>query len=132
MLARFLAGLLALASVEAVDRSKFRTCKDTGFCRRHRSATEPKFTVLKESVVSHGTAGVTALLQGEQLESPPLKLTLKFYGSGVCRLQVGFYWLRVRSARNRCPPSPPYAPITRADPRGEPGDPAVGGAGHRA
>jgi len=88
MLARLFAGLLAFTPVNAVDRSKFRTCKDTGFCRRHRSAAEPKFSVLKDSVVTHGNAGVTALLQGEQLESPPLKLTMKFYDTGVCRMQV--------------------------------------------
>jgi hypothetical protein len=32
----------ALAAVAAVDRSKFRTCDQAGFCRRHRSkAAEP-------------------------------------------------------------------------------------------
>ena len=29
----------SLPAQEAVDRSKFRTCADTGFCRRHRGAT---------------------------------------------------------------------------------------------
>ena len=29
--------------VSAVDRTKFRTCNDAGFCRRHRNqATEPE------------------------------------------------------------------------------------------
>lgn len=87
---RFLLGLLLSASVvESVDRSKFRTCKDTGFCRRHRgTAPPPKFKVLRNSMTNHGLDGLTAILQGEQLDSPPLKLTVKFYGTGVARLQV--------------------------------------------
>lgn len=84
----FLAALLS--AVAAVDRSKFRTCKDTGFCRRHRAPAPapPKFKVLRDSVASHGLDGISAILQGEQLESPPLKLTIKFYDSGVARIQV--------------------------------------------
>jgi hypothetical protein len=32
-----------LGHADAVDRSKFRTCKDAGFCNRHRSKTaEPE------------------------------------------------------------------------------------------
>ena len=86
---RFLLGLLLSVSVvESVDRSKFRTCKDTGFCRRHRGSVPPKFKVLRSSVASHGLDGLTAILQGEQLDSPPLKLTVKFYDTGVARLQV--------------------------------------------
>ena len=43
---RSVANLLVLSacvgSVLAVDRSKFKTCKDSGFCRRHRDVeTEP-------------------------------------------------------------------------------------------
>lgn len=74
----------------AVDRSKFRTCYDTGFCRRHRSPEEApqKFRVLKGSVSSRGLEGISALLQGEQLESPPLRLHVQFYDSGVARMQV--------------------------------------------
>jgi len=32
-----------LASVCAVDRTKFRTCQDTGFCRRYRGKYGPTF-----------------------------------------------------------------------------------------
>jgi hypothetical protein len=32
---------LLVVVVLGVDRSKFRTCQDTGFCRRHRGATGP-------------------------------------------------------------------------------------------
>eukprot|EP00613_Pedinella_sp_CCMP2098_P070138 CAMPEP_0171921638 /NCGR_PEP_ID=MMETSP0993-20121228/20470_1 /TAXON_ID=483369 /ORGANISM="non described non described, Strain CCMP2098" /LENGTH=937 /DNA_ID=CAMNT_0012559095 /DNA_START=98 /DNA_END=2911 /DNA_ORIENTATION=+ len=84
-----LTSLLLAASVEAVDRSKFRTCKDTGFCRRHRAtAPPPKFKVLKNSITSLGLEGLTGILQGELLDSPPLKLSVKFYESGVARLQI--------------------------------------------
>ena len=40
---RLLAALALLAGALAVDRSKFRTCNDAGFCRRHRGKTaEPE------------------------------------------------------------------------------------------
>jgi hypothetical protein len=40
---RVLVALALAASALAVDRSKFRTCNDAGFCRRHRSkAAEPE------------------------------------------------------------------------------------------
>jgi len=90
-MARFCLLLIGiLGSTNAVDRSKFRTCKDTGFCRRHRSpeSPPPQFKLLAGSLASHGLDGITALLQGEQLESAPLKLAVKFYDSGVARLQV--------------------------------------------
>lgn len=44
--------------------------------------------MLKESVSSHGLEGISALLQGEHLESPPLRLHVKFYDSGVARMQL--------------------------------------------
>jgi hypothetical protein len=93
--------LLLMRPAAAVDRTKFRTCHDTGFCRRYRApeSPPPKFKVLKESVTSHGLGGVSALLQGEQLDSPPLRLNVKFYDSGVARMQVrliGMYICRER------------------------------------
>jgi hypothetical protein len=81
---------LPFIGIHAVDRTKFRTCKDSGFCRRHRSSNmdaNAKFHVLKDSVKSHGTEGITAILQNDHVEHP-LKLTLKFYKSGVTRIQV--------------------------------------------
>jgi len=46
MLTLVLFGLVStffVESVGAVDRSKFRTCNDAGFCRRHRNqASEPE------------------------------------------------------------------------------------------
>ncbi|GKZ00409.1 hypothetical protein MPSEU_000993900 [Mayamaea pseudoterrestris] len=46
--------VLALAcSAMAVDRSKFRTCQQTSFCRRHREATAPRIRLLPDSVTFH-------------------------------------------------------------------------------
>jgi len=40
---RLLVAAALLALVAGVDRSKFRTCNDAAFCRRHRSKTaEPE------------------------------------------------------------------------------------------
>ena len=113
----------------AVDRTKFRTCKDTGFCRRHRSSNvaEPQFRVLKESVASHGLDGITALLQGDQIETPPLKMTLKFYDSGVARIQVSTIWLTfVTDIRVDIKLTRPYP--AHADPRGKPFVASLGSA----
>jgi len=46
---------VALVSVSAVDRTKFRTCNDAGFCRRHRNqATEPEVSdSIMHKVVIH-------------------------------------------------------------------------------
>ena len=41
MALRWLAAALALATTSAVDRSKFRTCQDTRFCRQHRRPPVP-------------------------------------------------------------------------------------------
>ena len=82
--------VLLFQTCHAVDRAQFRTCSSTGFCKRHRSPVDapPSFKVLKESVASHGLDGVSALLQADNLESPPLRLNIRFYDSGVVRLQV--------------------------------------------
>ena len=43
-----------LGSVHAVDRSKFRTCQQTGFCRRHRSVeAEPQVRDLQGTGCHH-------------------------------------------------------------------------------
>lgn len=37
--------------VGAVDRSKFRKCSDTGFCKRHRSVAAPPALTVGESYI---------------------------------------------------------------------------------
>eukprot|EP00617_Octactis_speculum_P024935 CAMPEP_0185770024 /NCGR_PEP_ID=MMETSP1174-20130828/57134_1 /TAXON_ID=35687 /ORGANISM="Dictyocha speculum, Strain CCMP1381" /LENGTH=931 /DNA_ID=CAMNT_0028455309 /DNA_START=42 /DNA_END=2837 /DNA_ORIENTATION=+ len=86
-----LAFLLSFSSsVFSVDQSKFRTCKETGFCRRNRNrpGPPPQFSVLPSSVATHGKDGLTALLQSNQLEAPPLKMGISVYDSGVVRMQI--------------------------------------------
>lgn len=43
VLTALLALAVLLACVAAVDRSKFRSCKDTGFCRVFRAKSGPIF-----------------------------------------------------------------------------------------
>lgn len=39
--------------VKAVDRSKFRRCVDTGFCRRYRGRSTPPPTEQVDAIVNH-------------------------------------------------------------------------------
>jgi hypothetical protein len=46
-------GALLVLRASAVDRSKFRTCKDTGFCSRHRDReTEARVSKMPRHVCS--------------------------------------------------------------------------------
>lgn len=78
--------------VVSVDRSKFRTCDQTAFCRRNRSPRDvlPSYHVMKESIKPQGEDGngISLLLEGEHSEAPQYKLDIKFYDSGVSRIQV--------------------------------------------
>lgn len=38
---RFISALVVFSLCDAVDKSKFRTCADTGFCRRYRNKEPP-------------------------------------------------------------------------------------------
>mmetsp|Transcript_30849 Transcript_30849/g.69275 ORF Transcript_30849/g.69275 Transcript_30849/m.69275 type:complete len:938 (-) Transcript_30849:398-3211(-) len=86
----FLVALACASPTLAVDRSKFRTCQDTGFCRRNRTPRSPPkpYRLLKESVANHGDDGMSAILTQAESDSPPLKFVAKFYESGVARLQI--------------------------------------------
>ena len=82
-----LAALLACGA-EAVDRSKFRTCQDAGFCRRHRSKTaEPEFRVLPATVAEAGGL-LAATLHGAAAGAPHFALSLEAFDSGAARLRV--------------------------------------------
>jgi hypothetical protein len=85
-----------IQQVASVDRSKFRTCDQTAFCRRNRNPEipPPPYHIMKESITS-GEMGVSVLLEGEHPEAPQYKMDIKFYDSGVSRIQVNTcekYW----------------------------------------
>jgi alpha 1,3-glucosidase len=93
--------LAALGSVRGVDRSKFRTCEKTGFCRRHRlsspppasGSTDAPFKVDRSSVAySASTGSITAKIHsiGHQQQEPssPLLLQCQLLVGGVLRLRV--------------------------------------------
>jgi alpha 1,3-glucosidase len=92
MLSRFIAFILVIqcSQVASVDRSKFRTCDNTAFCRRNRSPETPPplYHVVKDSVVSNAQEGLSALLKGNEPEAPQYNLNIKFYDSGVSRIQI--------------------------------------------
>ena len=50
----YVLALVLVCSALAVDRSKFRTCQQTSFCRRHRDFQAPTFRLLPDSVTWHG------------------------------------------------------------------------------
>ena len=82
---------LLLPATHAVDKSKFRKCQDTGFCKRHRTpvaATPPVYALDRESVAKHGVNGVSAQLIGGAAGSPNLLMTTRFYDNGVTRVKI--------------------------------------------
>uniref|UniRef100_A0A7S2SFF9 Glucosidase II subunit alpha n=1 Tax=Mucochytrium quahogii TaxID=96639 RepID=A0A7S2SFF9_9STRA len=74
-------------SVYAVDRSKFRTCAQTGFCKWNRDKVpEKKYQVLAGSVKANGDGSVHAQvgLDGEG----PLNVAFIAYKEGVLRVRI--------------------------------------------
>ncbi|KAI6198777.1 Glycosyl hydrolase family 31 protein [Aphelenchoides besseyi] len=58
--------LLLFGCIDAADRSKFKTCDQTGFCKRHREGVErPEYHVLAETVKSNETALLARLKSSE-------------------------------------------------------------------
>ena len=87
--AALLAAALLLCEHEtlAVDHAKFRTCSQTGFCRRHRSVDPPRgYVIAPESIVA-SDGGLQMKLHGGPFGAP-LTLSLHAYDSGVARLRV--------------------------------------------
>lgn len=78
---------ILLVIVSAVDRSKFRTCADTGFCRRHRLLTPgvAKF-VLDASSVNLSPNGIQARILGPSSSS--LFLNVDVYNGGTARVRI--------------------------------------------
>lgn len=80
--------LLAMAAAAAgVDHAKFRTCAQTGFCRRNRNAEIPRpYLVAPDSL---GLAD--GVLRGQLRGGPfaiSLTMTLEGYMTGVLRLRI--------------------------------------------
>jgi Glycosyl hydrolases family 31/Galactose mutarotase-like len=80
--------LLSASPAEAVDRSKFRTCNDAGFCKRHRSkAAEPEVRIREGTVsLDAGSSKLKAVV--DVVGAPHLELAVHFYDSGIARIRL--------------------------------------------
>jgi hypothetical protein len=87
--AAFVAAVL-FEPVHAVDRSKFKTCALSGFCKRHRDRTsEPELHITPGTIsVDPATATLSATLLSAAPGAPPFDLRIHFYASGVARVRV--------------------------------------------
>lgn len=93
---RFAAGAAAallclLQSARGVDRSKFRTCAQTGFCKRHRDAVEnaagARHAVLENTVVlKDGLFEAQIAVPGGT--DAPLLVEARVFAPGVARLRI--------------------------------------------
>ncbi|KAJ1445175.1 glycosyl hydrolases family 31-domain-containing protein [Pelagophyceae sp. CCMP2097] len=89
-----LAALLAefRMPVSAVDQSKFRKCRDTGFCRRHRmpdASPPPKYAVDAGTVAALEGGGAEMILRATNDAAVPLSLKLLPHaGSDVLRVRL--------------------------------------------
>ena len=89
MLLRVCLLLGLFAASEQVDHAKFRTCAQTGFCRRHRVSELPHpYVVAPGSLAVDGSSGeVTGTLHGGPF-GVSLSLRLIAYDSGAARLRI--------------------------------------------
>ncbi len=86
----FAALLLATAFdvASAVDHAKFRTCQQTGFCRRHLKSDKPHpYVVAPNSLTLDGSGEVTGKLHGGPF-GVSLSLRLIAYSCGAARLRI--------------------------------------------
>tara|TARA_B110001452_G_scaffold197556_1_gene167493 strand:+ start:670 stop:3537 length:2868 start_codon:yes stop_codon:yes gene_type:complete len=70
-----------------VDHSKFRTCKQTNFCVRKRTAERGRDYVVGPSSIQLSSTSLTAQLHGGPW-GVPLKLELLAYDTGVARMRI--------------------------------------------
>jgi alpha 1,3-glucosidase len=80
--------LILVALVAAVDRSKFRTCQDTGFCRRHRTSGPTDQFLVQSSTVQLSHNHFTAVVTSSHSHKSPLKLDISFLESGSARFRL--------------------------------------------
>ena len=80
--------LVLLGSSSAVDHAKFRTCQQTGFCRRHRGSELPHpYVVAPGSLALDSSGAVTGRLHGGPF-GVSLTLRLVAYTCGASRLRI--------------------------------------------
>ena len=70
----------------AVDRTKFRTCQQTSFCRRHRSAERGRQYLVSGLKMDSPGVAIADLKGGPN--DVPLSLSVQFYTNGVSRIRV--------------------------------------------
>ena len=89
----FLVALTVLLSVmrqtEGVDRSKFRTCADTGFCRRHRgdSFKPSSYSLDVDSVTQTSEGHLAGKIKDGDAETA-LSLLVSVVGEGAIRVKI--------------------------------------------
>ena len=80
--------VLSSAIVTAVDKSKFRTCDQTGFCRRHRKHQPKSHYRVDASSIVKENGRVKATLVGGPAEAVPLPIEITFLTTGVARVRI--------------------------------------------
>ena len=79
---------LLLATTQAVDRSKFRTCQDTRFCRVHRKPPVPPPSYKVDAAGVAFVDGVLRFEVSDQVQPPLLVSVAPHADSGVVRTRV--------------------------------------------
>ncbi|KYO41844.1 hypothetical protein Y1Q_0020664 [Alligator mississippiensis] len=80
--------VLGLAGVLAVDRSNFKTCEQSGFCRRQRAVkpgASPYRALLESLQVTHDSLRLQLVHEGNKV---PLVLELQGLAGNVTRLRI--------------------------------------------
>lgn len=81
--------LSSLSLVLSVDRSKFRTCEQTGFCKRNRNLQEGSSQhFLRASSIQVSSSSFSAELHHPSFEANPLILTVSCYQNGIFRTSI--------------------------------------------
>ena len=88
-LLRFAVVVIFFATIIAVDRSKFRKCNDTGFCRRHRAvaASSSAYSVNSESLKLNNHGQLFGLINNG-LHEQPLQLLVSACEGGSIRIKI--------------------------------------------
>ena len=87
----YVALLLSIPLFQAVDRTKFRTCQDTRFCRSHRlpqNANPIKYQVNTNAVISRPTDAVWSSKLSSDNGDDSLGISVTFLSSGAIRVKI--------------------------------------------